>query len=442
MTNLSLRLRSILLTLIALAIFIPVTVFTLDKAFVDSLTQAKHNELKLMNLALVSAFELDGNIPYMPELLYEEQLNLPDSGYIGLIVFRGKVVWKSASALHSEVISPPSPPAVGDENFVTNDTGALDNINHYFTYAFTAEFAAERNFEPVHFYILNDRQEFDRERTAFMNNLWRWMLLLAGALMVLLILGINVVLSPVRELIKEISLTASGKQRHLSRHYPMEFTGLKHSINRLLDSEEEQRSRYKNSLGDLAHSLKTPLAVAMGTTGLPNETQEALAQIDNIIQRQLKRAAASKSGWQATIDAVPLTDKLLNAMAKVHQDKHLKLTRAGSETCQFKGDKTDLMEMLGNILDNACKAANNQVRITLSGSQTWSYISVDDDGPGIPAHLKTQLLARGARLDTYVEGQGIGMAVVSDLIAIYEGRLEISDSELGGARILLSFPLT
>ncbi|MEG3767362.1 ATP-binding protein [Alteromonas sp. 14N.309.X.WAT.G.H12] len=442
MINLSLRLRSTLLALIALTIFIPVTVFTLDKAFIESLTQAKHNELKLMNLALVSAFELNGDIPYMPELLYEEQLNLPDSGYIGLIVFRNKIVWKSASSLHNDLIASPPPPAVGDENFITDDSGAIDNIDHYFTYAFTAEFAAERNFEPVHFYILNDRQEFENERTAFVNNLWRWMLLLSAALMVLLIVGINVVLSPVRGLIKEISLTASGQQRHLTRHYPQEFTALKHSINRLLDSEEEQRSRYKNSLDDLAHSLKTPLAVAMGTDGLPAETQEALGQIHNIIQRQLKRAAASKSGWQATIDAVPLTEKLLNAMSKVHQDKQLKLFRTGSPTCKFKGDETDLMEMLGNILDNACKAANSQVRITLQQAEKWSYIVIDDDGPGIPNHLKSQLLARGARLDTYVEGQGIGMAVVADLIAIYEGRLEIKDSELGGAQISLSFPLT
>ena len=142
MTRLSLRLRSALLALLALAIFIPVTVLTLDKAYTESLTQAKHNELKLMNLALVSAFELDGDVPYMPELLYEEQLNLPDSGYIGIIVFRNKVVWKSASALHNEVIATLPAPATGDEEFITEDRGALSNTGSYFSYAFTAEFAA------------------------------------------------------------------------------------------------------------------------------------------------------------------------------------------------------------------------------------------------------------------------------------------------------------
>ncbi|MBT80527.1 MAG: ATP-binding protein [Alteromonadaceae bacterium] len=441
MTRLSLRLRSALLALLALAIFIPVTVLTLDKAYTESLTQAKHNELKLMNLALVSAFELDGDVPYMPELLYEEQLNLPDSGYIGIIVFRNKVVWKSASALHNEVIATLPAPATGDEEFITEDGGALSNTGSYFSYAFTAEFAAADSFEPVHFYIMNSRQEFNLERDAFTGTLWKWLLLLAAGLLVLIIAGITFVLNPVRELINEIRLTASGRQGALTRHYPKEFTPLKNSINRLLEAEAQQRSRYKNSLGDLAHSLKTPLAVAMGTNNLPDDAHDSLTQINNIIQRQLKRAAAAKAGWQASVTVAPLAQKLLNAMEKVHRDRSLNINMAGDTGCQFKGDETDLMEMMGNLLDNACKAASTTVLLTLEQEEGWSHIRIEDDGPGIPPDQKDALLERGERLDTYAEGQGIGMAVVADLVAIYEGRLDIADSTLGGAAVTLSFPV-
>ena len=441
MTNLSLRLRSILLALLALVVFIPVAVLTLDKAYTESLTQAKHNELKLMNLALVSAFELDGATPYMPEVLYEEQLNLPDSGYIGLIIFRDKVVWKSASALNNEVLSPPASPDVGDERFIPEDSGALSNIDSYFTYAFTAEFASDSGFEAVHFYIFNNREEFNIEREAYLDTLWQWLLLLSAGLLVLLIVGINVVLAPVRGLIREIRLTASGHQPALDNTYPKEFTPLKNSINRLLEAEAQQRSRYKNSLGDLAHSLKTPLAAAMGTPELPEEAYESLTQIDHIIQRQLKRAAAAKTGWQASVDIAPVVDKLLSAMHKVHRDAGLKLSRTGEQACQFEGDGTDLMEMLGNVIDNACKAASSCVQVSLAQEPGWSHITIEDDGPGIPDNQKDALLERGERLDTYTEGQGIGMAVVADLVAIYEGRLDISDSELGGAAIRLSFPV-
>lgn len=442
MKNLSLKLRSLLVAFIALALFIPFSVFTLDKAFTESLTQAKHNELKLMNLALVSAFELDGDVPYMPELLYEEQLNLPDSGYIGLIVFRGEIVWKSASALHNTINQPPAPATVGEERFLLTEEGSIERLSSYFTYAFTAEFASERDFEPVHFYIINDKTEFNLEREAYLHRLWQWLAMLAVGLLILLLVGINVVLNPVRQLISEISRTANGRQPHLSQRYPVEFIPLKNSINRLIDVEAEQRSRYKNSLGDLAHSLKTPLAVAMGSPALPDETSEALQQIDNIIRRQLKRSAAAKSGWQAKVDVEPLGKKLISAMKKVHRERNLQFALEVLGTCELRGDETDLMEMLGNLLDNACKAANGIVQLTLKQEGEWHQIIVEDDGPGIPHAQKSVLLERGKRLDTYIEGQGIGMAVVSDLVAIYEGRLEIENSPLGGAKVILSFPVT
>ena len=441
MKQLSLRIRSILLAMGVLALFAPLTVVILDDAYTTSLTQAKMSELRLMNLGLLSAFELDGDIPFMPEILYEEQLNLPGSGYLGVIVFRGHVVWQSASALDYTLPAPNLNVNVGNELFVESYTANFDGNTDYFAYAFTAEFASESNFEPVRFYIFNNKHLFDGERETFISVVWRWLLILSGGLLVLIIVGISLVLMPVRKLISEISLTSTGQKQQLDAHYPVEFNPLKQSINELIESESQQRARYKNSLGDLAHSLKTPLAVALGVKKLPEQAVESLNQIDQIIQRQLKRASAGKTGWQAAIPLLPIIQKVANAMDKVYQHKQLSITIEATNKVAIKADETDIMEMVGNLLDNACKAANSTVLVTLINEGNWAVLTIDDDGPGIPSDKKQALLERGTRLDTYADGQGIGMALVSDLIAIYQGKLLIERAPSGGARFIVKFPV-
>ncbi|MGB0565216.1 MAG: ATP-binding protein, partial [Alteromonas macleodii] len=366
MRQLSLRLRSIFLAIVLLALFAPFTVVILDEAYTDSLTQAKMSELRLMNLGLLSAFELDGDLPYMPEILYEEQLNLPGSGYLGVIVFRDEVIWQSASALEYTFAPPEIDVAVGNELFLDSHTPKFEEDSEFFVYAFTAEFASSRDFEPVRFYIFNNKALFEAERNTFLDTTWQWIFTLCIALLIFIIIGISLVLLPVRKLIDEISQASSGHKRQLESRYPVEFDSLKQSINGLLQTEAAQRARYKNSLGDLAHSLKTPLAVASGTSDLPTEVNEALQQIDRIIKRQLKRASAGKSSWQQAIYILPILHKLADAMDKVYQDKALTIEFELDEDTQFKGDETDFMELCGNLLDNACKAATNRIIVSAS----------------------------------------------------------------------------
>ncbi|MFT4994106.1 MAG: two-component system sensor histidine kinase PhoQ, partial [Paraglaciecola sp.] len=188
--------------------------------------------------------------------------------------------------------------------------------------------------------------------------------------------------------------------------------------------------------------LKTPLAVLAGSKNLSTEALEPIKQIDNQIQRQLKRAVAGSSGaWEQAIEMHGVIQKLFNAMDKVYADKHLHLTVHNTdESCSFKGDMTDLMELLGNVIDNACKAARQRVRLTVTQESATLTIDIEDDGAGIVPSEREVLLSRGIRLDSYTEGQGIGMAVVADLVSAYQGQLEIGDSELGGAKISLRFP--
>jgi two-component system sensor histidine kinase PhoQ len=420
-------------------VFIPVTVYTLDRAYTSSLEEAKYNELKLMNLALISAFEFEDSEPMMPEFLYDEQLNLPGSGYTAMIVIDNHIIWQSASALDVAIDSIYLAPPVGAESFNTNVTSLDPHHTPYFVYAFSAEFESGDTYVPVNFYVFNDEASFSTERKTFLTMVWQYLILLGVGLIFMLMLGMRKVLAPVTLLINEIQATSKGQNAQLSHDYPPEFTPLKHSINQLLKTEAQQRQRYKNSLGDLAHSLKTPLAVALGTPGLPSEAKDSLNQINNLIQRQLKRATAGSSGWDKPVPIAPEVKRLFNALSKVYRDKSLSFQLSGSEG-EFYGDKTDLMELLGNILDNACKAATRTIKVLIEQNQHWTNVIIDDDGPGIHARQSEEIISRGTRLDTYSEGQGIGMAVVADLLAIYEGQLAIETNLNKGARIIIRLP--
>jgi two-component system sensor histidine kinase PhoQ len=178
---------------------------------------------------------------------------------------------------------------------------------------------------------------------------------------------------------------------------------------------------------------------------LPRTTKEPLQQIDNIIQRQLKRAVFSNGGgWDKPEAILPVVKKLKGAMGKVYAEKRLNIDVLVDRECMFYGDKTDLMELLGNLIDNACKAAESNVCIRAQQKNLQLIIAIEDDGPGIPIEHRNDLLTRGMRLDSYREGQGIGMAVVADLLTAYQGQLAIDDSVLGGAKIQLIFtvPMT
>ena len=441
MHKLSLRLRSFAAAVLALLIFIPLTAVTLEQAFNGSLSQSMLQQLRAQSLTLISEFELDntGRQAQMPEQLYNEQFNIPDSGLYAFIQSQDGVLWQSLSTLNWQQQPDFFAPDIGAEVFVED----FLMQNNYFLYAYTAEFETSEGYQPVSFYVLQDKQVFNTEKSKFANTLWNWLGLIALLLLILLLVSLNAALLPISRLNKQIRQAESGQLKRIDQRYPPELEKLKSSINNLLDTEQQQRSRYKNSLSDLAHSLKTPLAVLSGTAGLPEQAKEPISQINLQIQRQLKRAVAGTSStFEQAVSIKPVVDKLFNAMNKVYADKHLTLTHdIQHQALGFHGDITDLMEILGNVLDNACKAAVKQVTLSVLTNLNTLLIHVEDDGPGIPKDKREQLLERGTRLDSYKEGQGIGMAVVADLVSAYQGQLKIKQSNLGGAKLTLIFPI-
>ncbi|AWL11705.1 Histidine kinase [Saliniradius amylolyticus] len=435
MIKLSLKLRTFLAALVVLVVFVPLTAFTLERAFTNSLSQSIRDQLELQTLALISEFEMQNNEVRMPQRLFDNRMNLPGSGTYAFISLNKLAAWQSASAVNWSSQPDLHRPPVGQAFFGRQSLQG----NTYFQYSYTAEFADGGRIFPVTFHTLQEGRLFDQELSAFRQTLWRWLGAVAAALILVLALSLRAALNPISRLDKSIQAMEQGRIQRLDDAFPPELHKLTDSLNHLLDSEQQQRQRYHNSLGDLAHSLKTPLAVLKGLNTLPEQAQEPVSQIEHIINRQLKRAVAGAgSGLQSTQPIKPVADALLRAMDKIYQARQLNLNSDISDSACVPMDKTDLNEVLGNLLDNGCKAARSQVTVFARREANLWQLGVEDDGPGITEEQQQQLLARGQRLDTYRDGQGLGLALVADIAHAYHGELHIEPGSLGGARVFIS----
>jgi two-component system sensor histidine kinase PhoQ len=301
--------------------------------------------------------------------------------------------------------------------------------------------------------------------TPYEEQLWRFrrqMLIWFTALMFMLLVSLASLLrwvfAPVRRLEREIHEVEEGRSDTLGGGYPRELAGVARNLNTLLIGERKRVVRYRDSLGNLAHGLKTPLAVMRSALSpdspLPIE-REPLAraigtEIDrmaHIIEHQLKRAAASGGALigQAPVAIVPVAMELRAALLKVYARKDLSIELAIEAGSQFIGDRGDFVELLGNLLDNACKWCRERVRVTASADPRAAArenltLTVEDDGPGISQQDRARILERGVRTDESVPGHGLGLAMVHDTVDLYGGSLNVDASPLGGARFTLKLP--
>ena len=259
-------------------------------------------------------------------------------------------------------------------------------------------------------------------------------------------------LFPLVNVAKEISDIKQGKQILVQKRYPKEIEMLTDNINNLLQHQEQHLLRYRNSLGDLAHSLKTPVAILLNVPAFKMDTEtgrtlrEQLNRIVQITDYQLQRAAiVGASPLVAPVNVHSIVEKLFAGLNKVYADKvvttELKLTK----DVVFFGDEGDLFEILGNLADNAFKWCVNRVNCVINNSACGEfkqglYVQIDDDGPGISDESASQIFKRGVRGDNMTEGQGIGLSVVKDIIEQYNGEIKYSRSDLGGARFSFCLP--
>ncbi len=278
------------------------------------------------------------------------------------------------------------------------------------------------------------------------------MVIAAGAFLIGGWFLIRKAVAPFRTLRESLSLVRDGRSQRIEGEYPSEVQPLVNDLNALLEDRERAIARALTTAGDLAHGLKTPLAVlaqeaeqaaAAGHHDLAETLREQVERMRRQIDYHLARARATASTRAAPgirCAVLPSVEGLVRTMQRLHAGRELTIETDVSPTHEIRGRREDLDEMLGNLLDNACKWARSRVTISSSIDDARVVIDVDDDGPGFDPSMRAQVLQRGVRADERVRGSGLGLAIVSDLAELYAGSVALETSPLGGTRARLELP--
>ena len=253
-------------------------------------------------------------------------------------------------------------------------------------------------------------------------------------------------LAPLRALQRALAAVHAGRAARIEGRFAAEVQPLVEDFNAVLDRNAELVARARSQAGNLAHAVKTPLAALdaaaqRGEAALAPLVREQVGLLRRQVDWHLARARAAAALPGLRTPLAPLLAGLLRVMERVHRGRGLRLAAgAVSPALAFAGESQDLQEMLGNLLDNACKWARSEVRIEARAEAGRLRLRVEDDGPGIPADQRATALARGARLDESVAGSGLGLAIVQELAGLYGGSLDLGDSPLGGLAATLVLP--
>ena len=431
--SLSLRARLLGVSAAVLLAFVVLTGAVLDRAFRDSADAAQGERLEALLYLLMGALDVapDGRL-MMPEPLPEARLALPGSGlYAAIVEGDGSRQWTSGSTLGLEI--PFARGLAPAER--RNDVQTATDGRAYRVVSQGVRWAVGDTPRALSFSVAAPLAAREAEVRAYRQSLWSALAVMAVLLLAALIAVQNWGLGPLRRLARRLAAIEAGDATEVGGRFPAELAPLADNLDRVLRRERAQLERYRGALGDLAHSLKTPLAVLRsGGAADPEELGQQLERMENIVQYQLQRATTAGASQSAPpLPLAPLVERLLATMAKVHADRRLALDHRIADTLQARIDEGDAMELVGNLLDNACKWARSAVRVRAERREGGLLLVVEDDGPGIadPARL----LGRGQRGDETTPGHGIGLAIVRDIALAYRGELRIGRAADGGARV-------
>ncbi len=447
--------RLLLASALLLPLFLGATGYILDLAFQRSLEASTRQRLQSQVYLLLSAAEMAGEQLALPDTLGDPQFNQIHSGLYALIIDeQQRQAWRSPSAqllpskLPLDQLSAPSNGAT-DFKSVTLNLTAGATTQPFFLFAQNSLWETESGREQsFNFYLLQDKQPFQTALAGYRAQLWQWLGALSATLLIVQMAILRWGLQPLAGLARDLQKIESGESQALDKNYPQEIRQVTANLNRVLAREQQQRQRYRNSLADLAHSLKTPLAALRGALVSTRQEQtleplidEQITHMDQIISHQLQRAMIhNPDSQQPAIELAPLVTRLCSALEKVYLDKSLNINSQIPPGSCLKIDERDLMELLGNLLENACKYCRRHVELQALQQSGTLQIIIGDDGPGIACELQQKILRRGARADSNQPGQGIGLAVAVDIINNYGGDIQIDDSVLGGAEFTISLP--
>lgn len=441
----SLSARLLISVSVLLLFFFGATIVVLDIAFRTAGEQAQEDILDGHLMSMLAAAEPDatGKL-HMRRDLPEPRFSTIESGLYGEL--RGDIdepLWRSRSALGLELpYGPPPPP--GEHQF---SRLTLDDDTPLMALSFSVEWElANGELDPYTFSVAESLDSYNAQIAGFRQQLFGWFAAVAVIMLFSISLVMRRVLQPLRQIENEISDVEEGKRQELSGGLPTELTGVARNMNLLIGSERGRAERYRNTLDNLAHSLKTPLAAIRSvlseqqSSGLTHRIEEQIERMNDIVRYQLRKPA-TLAGDQIGVAPVAVDKeiaRLVDGLKKVYKDKAPIIDLDIGAGVKFRGDMGDFMELSGNLLDNACKWCEKRVSLVVRQAGSNLRMTVADDGPGIPQEAADLLLKRGMRLDESAPGHGIGLAVVKDIAASYGGDITIGSSPLGGAEITVT----
>ncbi len=447
----SLHSRLLLTATLVLAGFIGATGLALDKAFRVSARTSMQDRLQSYIYALLAAADEDQQgrmIP--PREIPEPRFSKPDSGLYAMIDgAQGGPLWRSPSLAgrHINIVQQQPP---GQREFRRLTQAGMDLYAISFGVAWEDYTKREALYTIA---VAEDASAFEGQIDSFRRSLWSWL----GGMAVVLLLAQGLVLRwglrPLRTVESDLHRIEHGTAEQLDGTYPKELAGLTSSLNSLIEHGKLVQARYRHSLDDLAHSLKTPLAIMQsycdGTGARADQehsiVREQVERMDEIIEHQLQRAAISGRATLArSVPVQQVLERLVRSLHKVYQEKQVEVRLDPDPGATFYGDEADLTEALGNLLDNAYKYCSSQVRVRVRRGRTRPSeqgleITIEDDGPGIEPEMIETVLQRGKRMDETVPGHGIGLSMAQDIVTLYGGELNIGSSRLGGAQLSARF---
>jgi two-component system sensor histidine kinase PhoQ len=435
----SIRARLMLGATLVLIAFVAGAGAAVQRAHADSVLAGRYAQLQSTIYLLLADAELDASGRLvMPPSFPEPRLSLPGSGlYARIVNTAGHEQWQSPSAVG---LTPPFLQQVNVGQWRTDIVAA--GTRSYLASAYGVNWAVGAQAVPLMLFVLEDKAELDREIAVFEHTLWTWL----GGAAALLLLSQTLLLSwglaPLGRVADEIRHIENGDQAEVQGRYPSEIELLTRNLNTLITQERQRQTRYREALSFLAHSLKTPLAVLRTALAeperLPAVVDQQVAHMDDVVQYQLGRAAASGSSrFVPRLLLAPVVQRIRDSLLKVHADNGIEFVLDCPADLAWRIDNGDALELFGNLMDNACKWARRQVAVSVQRQADALLIRVDDDGPGFgngegDAEAMLQIHVRG---DEQVPGHGVGLAIVKDLVTSHDGSLELARSDLGGARV-------
>ena len=441
----SIHSRIILSAIVVLILFMSLTGFILDKAFRNNIENSQRDNLRTQIYTLLAAAELneddENSILRLPEEVTEPRLNIYESNlHARILTVADKVVWQSKSMAHT-TLPLPAKIKMGEFSFSrkTRDDKTYALIN------FTTIWITNKGEHAYIFQVAENINVLNTQIENFRKSLWSWLVGVSFILVVIQTLILQWGLKPLRYVAEDLLEIENGKKKRLTGTYPKEINPLTQNLNQLLNSSQQQLSRYRDALGNMAHTLKTPIAVLQGIINNENikEQNTALEQlntINTIVEYQLQRAAAvGRSQLTEALELKPIAQKIISALDKVYNDKKIETQLTISGTLNVKMDEGDLFELLGNLIENAFKWCNKKVSVSAKVLSNKTQLVIEDDGAGINKEQRDIIMLRGQRADQNTPGHGLGLAMVNDMLLLYKGSMEITESSLGGAKIIITF---